>query len=538
MNNEIINFCLKKGLLVDKEVLNIFHGDDPESIKLFLEKIGKYTQKRFLTKTILFENKEVVNKFFSDLPSDKQQKLENLKIKLGLSIEISRKSEVVEKVEENLNDSFVKTDFVDKIEYKKLEVKDFVTYFRNRFNEMKVFLMEHSELKNLVSINKLQGSHSNVSLIGIVFGVRKTKNKNIILEIEDLTGRINILINKEKKELLEKVEELAIDSVVGFIGSGSREIFFANDVVFPDVGLPERKKAKVEEYALFIGDLHFGSKLFLEKSFLKFIDYLNGEFPNTPEVNKIKYLFLVGDIVTGIGVYPNQEYELEIKNLEEQFVALAEMLGKIRKDIKIIISPGNHDGVRLMEPQPVLDEKFAWSLYDMENVIMTGNPAYVNIGARKNFSGLDVLTYHGCSFPYFANSVMRLLVNKAMNTPEEITKYLLKHRHLAPTHASWQYCPIEKDAHIIRKIPDIVVTAHTHKSAVSYYNNILIISVSCWEAMTPYQEKFGNTPDHCKVPMLNLKTRAVKILDFEETSPQNTERRHLSKTREPTQNQG
>ena len=34
--------------------------------------------------------------------------------------------------------------------------------------------------------------------------------------------------------------------------------------------------------------------------------------------------------------------------------------------------------------------------------------------------------------------------------------------------------------------------------------------------MTPYQEKFGNEPDHCKVPMLNLKTRAIKLLDFEE----------------------
>jgi len=33
--------------------------------------------------------------------------------------------------------------------------------------------------------------------------------------------------------------------------------------------------------------------------------------------------------------------------------------------------------------------------------------------------------------------------------------------------------------------------------------------------MTPYQEKFGNLPDHCKIPMINLKTRAVKILDFE-----------------------
>jgi DNA polymerase II small subunit len=515
MNNEILNFCLKKGFLVDKDVLNIFNGDDPDSIKLMIDKIGSYTQKKFLTKTILFENKEIVNQFFSDLPSEKQQKLENFKIKLGLSIEISRKRDIVNE-SQTYSESCVKVDFAKDIIYKKLEVKDFVIHFRNRFSEMKGFLLEHSELKNLISINKLQGNYSNVSIIGLVSEIRRTKNNNIILKLEDLTGKINVLINKNKKELIEKVEELALDSVISAIGSGSRDIFFANDIFFPDSCLPERKKAEIEEYALFIGDLHFGSKRFLRKSFLKFIDYLNGNFPNTPEVNKIKYLFLVGDIVTGVGNYPNQEYDLEIKNLEEQFIELAKLLKNIRKDIKIIISPGNHDGVRLMEPQPILDEKFAWPLYDLENVIMTGNPSYVNIGARKNFSGFDVLTYHGCSFPYFANNVTRLLVNRAMNTPDEITKYLLKHRHLAPTHASWQYCPLEKDALIIRKIPDIIVTAHTHKSAVSYYNNILIISTSCWEAMTPYQEKFGNLPDHCKVPMLNLKTRAVKILDFEE----------------------
>ena len=71
---------------------------------------------------------------------------------------------------------------------------------------------------------------------------------------------------------------------------------------------------------------------------------------------------------------------------------------------------------------------------------------------------------------------------------------------------------------LIRNVPDIFVSGHTHKCAVTYYNNILVISVSCWEAMTPYQEKFGNKPDHCKVPMLNLKTRAVKLLDFEDVA--------------------
>jgi DNA polymerase II small subunit/DNA polymerase delta subunit B len=93
---------------------------------------------------------------------------------------------------------------------------------------------------------------------------------------------------------------------------------------------------------------------------------------------------------------------------------------------------------------------------------------------------------------------------------------LLKHRHLAPTHGSTQYFPLEKDPLIIDEVPDIMVSSHTHKCATSYYNNVLVVSTSCWEAMTPYQEKFGNEPDHCKVPMINLKTREIKILDFED----------------------
>jgi len=262
-----------------------------------------------------------------------------------------------------------------------------------------------------------------------------------------LTGKIKVLVNGNKKELFEKAEEISLDSVVGFNCSGSREIVFVNDIIFPEARLPERKKSFTEEYALFIGDLHFGSKKFLEEGFLKFIDYLSGNVENTPEVEKIKYLFVVGDAVTGVGNYPNQEEDLAINDLEEQFIKLAELFGKIRKDIKIIFSPGNHDGVRLMEPQPFLDEKYAWPLYEMENVVITNNPATVNIGADGNFSGFNVLTYHGFSFPYYSGTVNSLIKARAMNQPELIMKYLLKNRHLAPTHASVQYFPYEIDSH-------------------------------------------------------------------------------------------
>jgi DNA polymerase II small subunit len=170
-----------------------------------------------------------------------------------------------------------------------------------------------------------------------------------------------------------------------------------------------------------------------------------------------------------------------------------------------------------MEPQPLINERYGWSIHNLKNVILTGNPSLVNIGGEKNFSGFNVLTYHGFSFPYYANTVPKLITENALKkAPSKIMNYLLKNRHLAPSHASAQYFPLEEDAHIIKTIPDIFVSGHVHQSSVSYYNNILVVTVSSWESKTPYQEKVGNEPDFCKVPLFNMKTRAVKILDFEE----------------------
>lgn len=530
-SRELLKFCLEQGILLDKDVLNLFSGaKDLESVKLVIEKIKTQTNQKIITKN-LFRNKERVNQIFLGLPEENQKKLSKLKIKLGLSIEISKEDgvsstslqETQEKHLRLIKDSSNQINkgpervrvFQEKRLFKKVEVKDFINYFRRRFVDFRNILQDRQEFENLISINKISGERRGISIIGLVSSKRVTKNKNLLFEVEDLTGKIRVLVNYSKQDLYKKAEEVCLDSVVGFNCSGNREIVFVNDIIFPDSGLLERKKSPIDESVLFIGDLHFGSKLFLEENFSNFIDYLRGKFPNTSEVEKIKYLFIVGDVVTGVGNYPNQEKDLKIKDIEEQFIGLADFLKKIRKDINIIVSPGNHDGVRLMEPQPILDKKYAWPLYDLKNVILTENPSKVNIGAKKGFTGFDVLTYHGFSFPFYANNIPRLMLKKSMNSPEEIMKYLLKFRHLAPTHASVQYFPSEKDPLLIEDVPDIFVAAHTHKSAVSYYNNILVISTSSWEAFTPYQEKFGNIPDHCKVPMFNLKTRAVKILDFE-----------------------
>lgn len=512
MKEELLNFCKEKNILLDGTVMDRFvESGDLYSVKIVIEKFSNLLEKKFITKDLIIQNKESIFRLIKEVSIGKEGLFSDFIEFFELSNIERENQEVKEEKKEamvKINSSLIRPG-------RSLEVKDFVTHFQNRYKSMANILQDRNELENLTSIGKISPDKQKISVIGMVVSKQQTKNENIILEIEDLTGRMKVLISSQKEDLIKEAEDITLDSVLGFKGLGNGEILFVNEVVFPETRLFDRKKSPNEEYVLFLGDLHYGSHNFLSVSFDKFIDYLNGEIPNTPEVDKIKYIFIVGDLVTGIGNYPSQENDLIVGDLEEQFIEVANLLKKIPKHIKIIISPGNHDCVRLMEPQPILDEKYAWPLYDMENVIVTENPAIVNIGSAGTFPGFNVLSYHGFSFPYYANNISKLMLAKAMNDPIRIMRYLLKNRHLAPTHASTQYFPSEKDPLFIRQAPDIFVSGHTHKSGIIHDNNVLVVSVSTWEGLTPYQEKFGNKPDHCKVPMLNLKTRAIKMLDFE-----------------------
>ncbi len=514
---ELLNFCMEKGILLDNEVLNLFNETaDSGTVRLMLEKVKENTHSNVITKSVFVRGMKQFENLGGLVREDGQKSLEKLKIKLGLELEISRevaptrtesaRKEVLSPVEVRSFPTMAK---------KKVEPVDFTNFFRNRLVKMRTILQEHPNLKNLVSINKISGNRQGISIIGLVSSKSVTKNGNLILEIEDQTGTIKVLINQNKKDLHREGEEITLDSVIGISGSGNKEILFANEIVFPDAMLPERKKSPVEEYAMFIGDFHYGSNLFMKESFMKFIDYINGKFPNTPEVSKIKYLFMVGDLIAGVGIFPEQEHFLEIPDVQKQFEGAAELLSKIRKDITIVVIPGNHDCVRLMEPQPIFDKKFAESLYKLENVIVATNPCKVNFAKRDGFPGFDLLMYHGFSYFYYADNIPSLIQARASNAPEKIMTYLLKNRHLAPSHGSVQYYPLEEDPFIIEKVPDIFFSGHTHKCGITFYNNVLVISGAAWEGMTPFQEKMGNEPDFCKVPILNLKTGAVKILDFE-----------------------
>jgi len=171
--------------------------------------------------------------------------------------------------------------------------------------------------------------------------------------------------------------------------------------------------------------------------------------------------------------------------------------------------PGQHDAVRVAEPQPQINESFAPGLYTLKNLTLVTNPCYVSLQ-----EGFNVLMYHGASFHGIISDINSLRSGNSYDKPTKVVKELLRRRHLAPIHSSTVYIPGEKDPMMIRKIPDIVTTGEMHKPDVDSYNNIILIANSCWQSITSHEEKLGSHPDPCKVPMLNLKTREIKILDF------------------------
>jgi DNA polymerase II small subunit len=322
-----------------------------------------------------------------------------------------------------------------------------------------------------------------------------------------------------KKETYEIANDLALDEIIGVQATKGNNIVFVNSIIQPDVPLnKELKKSPEDDAALFISDIHLGSKSFLKKSFEKFINWLSGETgteAQKKEVEKIKYLFILGDLVEGIGIYPNQDKELDIKDLYEQYNVLSEYIKKIPAHIAIIICPGNHDGLRIAEPQPPHTRELFTELFDKENLFFVSSPSTVNIGKTPDFSGFDVLIYHGYSFPHYADKIESLRLAGGLENTENIMKFLLKRRHLAPTHGSTRYqLSYSKDPLIIKDVPDFFVTGHVHRASITNYRNVTLLNCSCWISQTNYQEKRGLVPQPGRAIYMNLKTRKPKIMNF------------------------
>ncbi len=518
---EVVAFLLKKGVLLGPDLLEQL--DDEQS----LTKIYDIISKKFSDDVLVFGKD--TNTILSSIHIDGINWLELERSKVmsekgkplnGSYADYLMQAPEKKEVPQNIPKQSVKVIFSYKEEVKKREFQDFVDYYTNRYKSIENLLRNRTELANTTSISKVlsKKDKENISIIGIVNDKQLTKNKNLIITIEDPTGSINVLVSKNKMEMFRAADNLVLDEVIGITGVNGDGIMFANNILWPDIPLAELKRAEDESYCIFLSDLHVGSSKFLPEEFNKFLSWINCDMGNEAQrhiARNVKYIFIVGDLVDGCGIYPEQDKELEIKDIYEQYKECARLLKKIPKSIPLILCPGNHDAVRVAEPQPPFSRHFSAPLFELENATIVSNPALVNIHSSENFSGFDVLLYHGYSFDHFVAEVDYLRNNGGYDRADLIMKFLLQRRHLAPTHTSTLYIPdIRKDYLVIEKVPDFFISGHIHKSIHGNYRNVTMICGSCWQSKTAFQEKVGHNPEPSRVPIVNLKTREIKILKF------------------------
>ena len=383
--------------------------------------------------------------------------------------------------------------------------------FKDRYEKIRDILMQRAELRNAVSIGKLKDIKGNgeTAIIGVVREKTKTKNGNYILELEDTTGVVNVFLKDDATKLGDYVLE---DEVIGLRGNYNGNFFYASNIVFPDVPLPtDINKVSDPVSAVFISDLHFGSKEFIvdiERRFLKWINDKDDKIASS-----VKYLFIAGDLVDGIGIYPEQEDDLVVTDIYKQYELLERFVEKIPEHIAIVLCPGNHDAVRSAEPQPPLPKELVPELYHLNNVFLATNPAYVRIHRKDGEKGILVLMYHGYSFTSLIDMITPIRKYGTTN-PQYVMKEVLKKRHLAPAYGCIIQAPHEHDQLVIDKVPDIFHTGDLHSHCVDNYKGITLISSSTFQAQTSFMDRVGHVANPGKVTVVELNTREVRVLDF------------------------
>jgi DNA polymerase II small subunit len=398
--------------------------------------------------------------------------------------------------------------------YCKGELEDFVKYFKNRFEKLHRFLSRRSELEGAVSISSLRGTPERemVAVIGMVMDKRRYSTGNIGIELEDPTGRVTAFVFQNDRKLLEKANQVVVDEVIGVVGTlrngGRYQRIFVKDILWPELPVKrERRGADNPLSVALISDLHVGSEQFLEDMFRKFIRWLRegGDTQRDSETaGKIKYVVIAGDIVDGVGIYPEQIDELLISDIFKQYGVAAKLLAEIPDYITIVIAPGNHDAVRPSEPQPAISKDIAEALYDLNSEVV-GNPSLISL------DGVYFLIYHGRSFDDLVGAITGLTPQK----PTQLMVNLLQKRHLAPIYGGKvSMSPEEQDLLVIEEVPDVFHCGHVHIYDYTKYRDIWVVNSGTFQAKTKYMQKLGVEPTPGHVAILNLQTQHLEERNF------------------------
>lgn len=390
-------------------------------------------------------------------------------------------------------------------------IEDYVSYFQDRFRQLERLLRQRMDVKSAASVIdavKAQAT-SKLKIIGMLTEKRESKQKTF-LTIEDLRASTVVLVPQNASlDLQTKTRNLLLDQVICISVLKSRSgLLVAEDIILPDIAQKYQHKASDPIYAVLTSDMHVGSKLFLKDPFHRFILWLNGRYGDEKAreiASHVKYVLIAGDIVDGIGVYPNQAKELAIKDVNKQYKLAARYLEHIPDYIEVIITPGNHDAPRKALPQPPIEDTYLESLAETRRILSLGDPCLVSL------HGVEILMYHGRSL----DDVISTVPGMNHSHPEKAMRLLLQARHLAPLYGGkTPLSPEKRDSLVLNRVPDIFHVGHVHALEYATYRGVLNLNSGCWQGQTGYMIRNGFTPTPAKVPVVNLQTLETAVVPF------------------------
>lgn len=397
------------------------------------------------------------------------------------------------------------------------KMHEFTDLMNDRFEKLKKILKIRPDGGNnyeISLINDLENS-CEVKFIGMVKEKRQNFKKNYLIEMEDPTGSIMVFVPQKSEELHQLASYLLPDHVVMIEGylkvdqKAHSRIILANSITFPDSPNTRTINTAQEDIAVcLISDTHFGSRDWLGNVWKKFVEYLNcrmGTEKQRIQAGKIKYLCIAGDIVDGIGVYPNQEKSLSLTNIYDQYEDCARNLQEIPDYIQIVIAPGDHDAVRKALPTPAIPKEYAQGIYDL-GVKMVGCPAMLDI------HGVKIQMFHGTSLIDMNMSIPGMANEDPVKTMQEF----IRARHLAPMYGKkTEIAPVEQDWLVLETLPDILHTGHLHKNGAGTYHGMLLVNSGCFQGQTPFMDNLGIDPDYGKPTIVNLKDQLrSRVIDL------------------------
>jgi DNA polymerase II small subunit len=396
--------------------------------------------------------------------------------------------------------------------------KDFFKLFDSRYKKTLKILSIRSESRQIRKIKQIKdlrnksrfSSLSNESergklvdsvfVAGLIMFKRNRKN-DVELVIDDTTGSLPVVC--KTRELINEASTLVLDQMLMLEISLSKKNsndFVIKDIMFPDIPEHVSSKSGTESYVALISDLHVGSKYFMEKEFNDFLGWLSSD---DDFVRKIKFICIAGDIVDGIGIYPNQDRELIDININSQMSYAAALLQKIPKRMHVFLIPGNHDPGRRALPQSALTN--LRNFQKLENFSIIGNPSLVELNKVK------LLMFHGQSL----DDVIATVPGLSYSKPVEAMKILLRSRHLSPIYGNrTPIAPESEDMLVIDDVPDVFHAGHVHTTQVGRYKGTLIVNSGAWQKQTKFQQTMGITPTPGICLLVNLATLQSFKKDF------------------------